>query len=308
MGLSPDDLALIHEGHGSKVFRVACAGKSYVLKLGSGHNMAHELACYRILARCRVSTPVVHGHTEAAILIEDFTMSGIWRLADESDADDPATGAAIARWYRAFHDAGYVYLRQAHANEPPLVSEADLLTPEGIVRIGKGLAIQAHRATTGSRPAPDDRLHLKPVWRYAAAHIETIKAAIKLKPRTFNYNDFFMGNLALSIAAPLRAIVFDYHLMGSGLAYSDCRNVASALGPNARAAFQKDYGPTDPEEDLLDQPTAILYGLREALAQPEMPAWAQSCIQQVENGELERSISAALAVAGNILKRKHTRH
>lgn len=43
-------------------------------------------------------------------------------------------------------------------------------------------------------------------------------------------NDLYWTDLALSRRLPLQAIVFEYRLLGIGLAWHGCRNVVSALG------------------------------------------------------------------------------
>ncbi|MHB8947342.1 MAG: hypothetical protein ACYC6I_12500 [Bacillota bacterium] len=79
--------------------------------------------------------------------------------------------------------------------------------------------------------------------------------------------------------APPAAIINDYHLMGIGLPYSDCRNVAGSLAELARSAFSEAYGRVDELERLLDKPTSILYGLLAASRLPRFPRWAETCLE-----------------------------
>jgi len=90
--------------------------------------------------------------------------------------------------------------------------------------------------------------------------------------------------------------VFDYHLLGLGPAESDARNVLSALGPSARAAFLEAYGPLDRRALLLDAPLGLLVALREASGRRLMPGWAEAVLDAVRNGELELRLHEALAV------------
>lgn len=117
-------------------------------------------------------------------------------------------------------------------------------------------------------------------------------------PETLNYNDFCWKNLALSRSQGenLQAIVFDYHLMGLGLAYSDCRNVTGSLKGKARSSFRQTYGRVDEREKLLDEATAVLYALFTALRLPIFPHWGQGCLDKVKSGEIERSLRRALEV------------
>jgi hypothetical protein len=59
----------------------------------------------------------------------------------------------------------------------------------------------------------------------------------------------------------LRASLFDYCLLGVGLAHRDCRNLPSWLGQQAVEAFYAEYGPLDPRHAILDGPLANLHGL-----------------------------------------------
>lgn len=84
--------------------------------------------------------------------------------------------------------------------------------------------------------------------------------------------------------------------MGLGLRYSDCRNAASALGPDAAEAFWDKYGETDPVERILDDVTAPLYALLEALKRPTFPSWADSSLKLAQTGEIHRRLSRALEI------------
>lgn len=50
-------------------------------------------------------------------------------------------------------------------------------------------------------------------------------------PETLTYNDFHWSKLARSRPLPTgrEVIFYDYHVLGLGLASSDCRNVTSVL-------------------------------------------------------------------------------
>lgn len=96
-----------------------------------------------------------------------------------------------------------------------------------------------------------------PVWEYAARHLEALRTRARELPSTLNYNDLQWTNLALPRQPLLREIVFDHHLLGIGLAWSDVRNVPHSLGPAAQEAFLDAYGLTRPKEQILDEPLAL---------------------------------------------------
>ena len=101
-------------------------------------------------------------------------------------------------------------------------------------------------------------------------------------------------NLALSREQPVRAIVFDYHLLGIGPAASDCRNVASSPRAGAAGAFWDTHGPVDEQEVVLDAPVAVLYALSVAVQLPRLPRWARPLVREARDGDLERSLRKAL--------------
>jgi hypothetical protein len=144
----------------------------------------------------------------------------------------PEVGVAVAEWYKALHDADL----GAEALEF-LGGEYETLSPEIIHETARRLGLD----------------HLL-VFRLAGESIERLKVALRSLPQVLNYNDFYRGNLALSREQELlRAVVFDYGLLGIGLCYSDCRNVVSSLGEGARDAFWAIYGPFSEREKTLDE-------------------------------------------------------
>jgi hypothetical protein len=283
LGLDPAEVTAvtqIHERHGNRLFRIVCAGQPFVLKWFHDPATQTEVRSYALLEELGVPTLPVYGRAQDALLIEDLANSLEWRLAGKDDVELPQVGAAVAEWYRMFHTAG----RRLFSSPAPVPAylgrEVDSLDAETVLSLGEKLGLSDLR-----------------VWAYAAGQIERLKGALAALPQTLNYNDFFWGNLALSRGVgPLRAVVFDYHLLGVGVAYSDCRNVVGSLGEGARPAFWEAYGPADEKERLLDEPTATLYGLFCATKRPAFPAWAQQCLDQVLNGDLERSLNRALEI------------
>lgn len=282
LGLDPaaiTDVALIHKKHGSRLYRVQCEEQSYVLKWFDDPDSAREVRCYGLLEKSGVPTLPVYGRTDDALLLEDLDRSITWRLAAEADMEHSEIGVAVAEWYLALHAAGREFLSEADTVPAFLKRETDILTAAVVLETGVKLGLSDNK-----------------VWTLAAEHIEALKAAAASLPQTFTYNDFFWGNLALSRQREprFRAIVFDYHLLGIGLAYSDCRNVVGSLGERARAAFWETYGEVDPREALLDAPLSALYTLAAAAGMPKFPSWAGGCLEKVQKGVLEKGLRQAL--------------
>ncbi len=189
-------------------------------------------------------------------------------------------GEAVAGWYRVFHAAGRQMLSGDQPRPSFLRRESDSLDEAGILAIGDALGLS-------------DR----PVWRQAADHICLLKEAEARLAPTLNYNDFYWTNLALSREGASRAVVFDYHLLGMGMHYSDCRNVTGSLGERAAAAFRETYGEVDPREPVIDRPLSTLIALFTAIRRPDFPTWAEGSLRRATNGDLERDLGEAIAVA-----------
>ena len=282
LGIDPADVAeasLIHEGPGSRVYRIVTARGSLILKWFTESAQANEVRCYALLQRHSVPTLATRGWTEDAILLEDLESSPSWRPATAVDVESPDVGVAVAEWYRALHAAGRRVLASPEERPAFLQREADALTPAVVLETGRKLGLAAG-----------------PIWRLAAASIEALGDAMRALPETLNYNDFHWSNLALSRqqGQPLQAIVYDYHLLGIGPAYSDCRNVTSALSGRAATAFMEAYGPVDEQEALLDAPVSVLFALSVAVQRPQLPAWSAALLRSIENGQLERDLRRAL--------------
>lgn len=283
LGLDPariETLTLLHERHGHRVFRVAVTGLgTYILKLFENGTEAIEVEAYNLLRRLRVPTLPLHRSSNNALLLEDLRASTIWRLGAEQDVTRADIGVAVAGWYRRLHAAGRDYL-SATADPPGFLRrDTDDLDRESVLRVG----------------ALRELAHL-PAWQRAADHVEALCAALEALPTTLLYNDFHWSNLAVTCEPPLRAVVYDYHLLGIGPAVSDYRNVLSGLTGDAKQAFIQTYGAMDKRALALDVPLATLYALTVAARAPQLPGWAVSLKASVENGGLENDLRCALAV------------
>lgn len=284
LGLASEAIRLVEplsERHGHFIWRLKNGERSYVLKWFPPTDTPVEIEAYRLLQKLGVPTLPLCCHNEQALLLEDLTQSESWRLAVAADLVKPEVGRAVARWYRALHDAGETLLAQE--DHPRFLQrESDLLQPDMILDTGRSLGL----SNSG-------------VWELAAEHIALLRAAAARLSITLNYNDFYWTNLALSrrCEGRLEAIVFDYHLLGIGMRYSDWRNVTGSLSGGAVSAFRDAYGLVDPREETLDRPLATLHTLHVATRTATFPGWARSSRQCVLTGELEADLVNAIALA-----------
>ena len=279
LGLNPRevrDLAPVRRSEASRLYRLKIGGKPHILKC-FGEKGAREPKAYDLLRELRVPTLPVHNSTPSALLLEDLEASPLWRLADERDVESRDVGRAVADWYQYLHVAGRSLVRRGAPDW--LEWEWDILTPEAILRMGTVLEMEGN-----------------PVWKLAADHLDALRARARKLPMTLNYNDFHWTNLALSRRLPIKAIVFDYHLLGIGLAWSDVRNVTYSLGPAAREAFLDAYGPTHAEERILDEPLSVLHALQVATDRPTIPRWAMACVEKARSGSLLSFLERAVAI------------
>ena len=288
VGLDPaavERIDTVSKRHGHAVWRLVTAERSYVLKwLGRGSARV-EIESYQLLRRLGVPTLPLYGSSAGALLLEDLERSPAWRLAGEADLGRAEVGRAVAHWYRVFHDAGQALLTQGPRPDF-LTRESDVLDPETV--IGTGRALHLSRFS---------------VWELAADHVELLKAAVERLSLTLNYNDFHWTNLALSSpqGEELEVLVFDYHLLGMGMRYSDVRNVVGSLSGGAPGAFRDAYGAIDPLEETLDRPLATLHNLAMAARMAELPKWARASRERVVRGDLERDLLEAILLARALL-------
>ena len=269
----------IHRRHGNRLYRITLGGASYILKVFGDADASREVRAYALLKEIGVPTLAAIATADDALLLEDLEVSYRFRLAAADDVAKPEVGAALAAWYRALHRAGS---RLTADQVGPLLSrrEIDDVTPTAILAVASRVG------------GPD---HSR--WMTLANNIDRVKDATKRLSQTLNYNDLHWTNLALSrVEEPITAVVFDFHLMGLGLRYSDCRNAASALGPDAAGAFWDEYGEIDPLERTLDDVTAPLYALVEALQRPKFPSWAEPSLKLAQTGGIHSRLERALEV------------
>ncbi len=259
----------IRKKPGRHLFRIALDGSSYILKVFVDPDASREVGAYAMLKDLGIPTLRVISSTNDALLLEDLDVSEHLRLACEEDIGNPEVGVALAAWYQALHGADWRGWTRQHGHLF-MRREIDEISPASILEVASKVG------------GP-----YKSRWVTLADNIDRIRIAAITSAETLTYNDFHWTNLALSRnVKPISAVVFDYHLLGIGLRYSDYRNVTGSLGPVAADAFRSAYGETDPGEKVLDDVRAPLYALVEAFRRPRFPSWAEESLKLAESGEI----------------------
>ena len=273
-----DNVDPIREKHGNRLFRIILERSPYILKVFGDPEASREIRAYSLLEDLGVPILDVIAKTDDALLLEDLDVSEHLRLANEKDAGKAEVGVALAEWYRTLHDADSAVRLGVDHRSSFLRREIDALTPASIMEVA-------------ARIGGSDQKK----WSTLAGNIDRIRNAVMDSAETLTYNDFHWTNLALSRnGRRIRAVVFDYHLLGLGMRYSDCRNVTSSLGPDAADAFRSEYGETDPGEKVLDELVAPLCALVEAFRRPGFPSWAVASLELAETGEIHSRLDRAI--------------
>ena len=283
MGLGTSHLGKvepIRERHGNRLFRIVLEGSSYILKEFGDPEASREVRAYALLEDLGIPTLRVIASTNDALLLEDLDVSKYLRLAHEEDLRNAEVGVALAAWYRALHNADSTLLLRDNPRLSFLRREIDELTPASILKVATRV-----RGSDSSK------------WFTLAGNIDRIKNAVMNSAETLTYNDFHWTNLALSRnGKAIRAVVFDYHCLGLGMRYSDCRNVTGSLGPDAVDAFRSAYGETDPKEKVLDDLVAPLCALVEAFRRRRFPSWAEASLEVAETGEIHSRLNRVIEI------------
>ena len=270
------DAAQIRSKDGVSVYRVkTSSGKSYVLKCFQNESDRREIKNYDILRSLGMQTIQIIASTDCAILMEDMMQNSSYRLGVADDLNDTSVAIAVAKWYKLLHARGKKFVR---LHGTGMYDETDVITLDHIHKIAE---------TTGTCK--------NLIWERIAVNFDQIKKKISLTERTLTYNDFYYTNLI--VARDMKsAFMFDYNLLGKGYVYSDIRNVTSALGVQAKAAFLAEYGGYDEKEKFIDDVADALVTLHFACCQNHIPQWAENYIEQIENGYLYSAVERLLQI------------
>lgn len=264
LGVRNPVCSLIQSKAGISLYRVKSEGKSLVLKVFEKQEDMREIENYRILSSLEIPTLPLLSYTEKAILLPDVEASADYRLGKESDLSDPQVARAIAKWYKMLHTKGSEYLS---GRETKMYDESDMLTADNL------------RLIDEKTDTLDNVL-----WQVIMDHYGMIRSRIDALPRTLTYNDFYWTNLVVSKDCK-SAFMFDYNLLGKGIAYGDVRNVTVSLSRKAAAAFMDEYGDDIAEEQKkADAFIAPLVTLVSACKQENFPSWAKASLEELKNG------------------------
>ena len=271
LGVRNPVCSLIRSKAGISLYRVESEGKRLILKVFENGEDAREISNYQMLAKLEIPALPLLGYTETAILLPDIEYSDEYRLGKESDLSDPKVARAIARWYRMLHKKGSAYLS---GSETSMYDESDLLTADNIKLLAE---------KTGTK----DNI----LWRLFAENYDRIRSRIDALPRTLTYNDFYWTNLIVAKTGE-DAFLFDYNLLGKGIAYGDIRNVTSSLSREAAKAFMEEYGDDIAEEQKkADAFIAPLVTLVLACKYETFPSWAKTSLEELKNGDVLRHLN-----------------
>lgn len=266
LDLHVETAELIRSKAGVSVYRLEASGKRLILKLFADPEDRREITNYRLLGELGIPTLPVLGYTEEAILLPDVNASEKYRLGMEEDLQDMQVAKVLAKWYRRLHDTGRQYLTR---NSVSLYDETDVITVENMVRAAE----------------VTDTID-NPLWDTVKKDFDDMKKKIAKLPRTLTYNDFYWDNLIVS-KDKTEAFMFDYNLMGMGMAYGDVRNVISAIGKEAAKAFCDAYGVDGlDEEKLADDFLAHMVTLCAGSQREVFPAWAGESLEKLKSGKL----------------------
>jgi len=270
LGVRNPVCTLIRSKDGITLYRVESEGKKLILKVFENQEDAREIDNYLMLSKLGIPTLPLLGYTKNAILLPDVESSDEYRLGKESDLRDPKVARAIAKWYRMLHKKGSAYL---FGREIPMYDESDMFTAENMKLVAE---------KTGTA---DNML-----WQVITENYGMIRSRIDALPRTLTYNDFYWTNLIVS-KTDEDAFMFDYNLLGKGIAYGDIRNVVSSLSRKAAEAFMEEYGGGFTEEQKkADAFIAPLVTLVAACGHKVFPSWAKAPLEELKNGDVLRHL------------------
>lgn len=276
MGVRNPVCSLLRAKDGISLYRVESEGKKFILKVFEKQEDTREIDNYLTLSKLGIQTLPLLGHTKNAMLLPDAEYDDEYRLGKESDLSNPKVAKAIAKWYRMLHQKGSVYLS---GRETPMYDESDMLTADNM------------RLVAEKTDTVDNVL-----WQVITNNYSTIRNQIGDLPRTLTYNDFYWTNLIVSKNCE-SAFMFDYNLMGKGIAYGDIRNVTSSLTSEAAEAFIEEYGDDIADGQIkADAFIAPLVTLVSACRYETFPSWADASLEKLKNGDVLRHLKEWLGL------------
>lgn len=267
--------SLIQTKDGVSVYRINCVNQSYVLKYFMNEEYRREIDNYIMLNNLGIKTIQLVAYTKEAILMEDIGISEKYRLAIQSDMEDPIVCSALATWYQNLHIKGYDYIKNYGSN---MYMEADYFTLENIEYI-------KNKTNTMNNY----------VWKIIDENYEHIVRFLNETKKTITYNDFYYTNMIVA-KDKSEAFMFDYNLLGKGYAASDIKNVTVALSEDGKEAFVGGYGKVDKVEVILHEVIGTVATLFMACNKESFPEWAIDELDNIKNGTLLNYVQELLFI------------
>ena len=276
-GIEEAQISCLSDKDGILVYQLASGGQHYVLKYFVKEDYQREIYYYQLLNKLAIKTINIYGHTDKSILMENINFNEDYRLANKEDLEVKEIIVSLADYYHELHDKGKVFLRGDEAVN--LYSEFKSIDEESILFLKEASGYE-NEAFWKALP-----IFLAKWLPYYESH------------KTLTYNDFFYGNLIIS--KNLReAFVFDYNLMGEGLAYFDISNVMSGLNEEMRAVFIKHYGYIANTETHINHVVSHMFALIRAYKRDSFPAWAIESKELLLSGEMAQFLEKCCTLIG----------
>lgn len=264
-----EDVSVISDKDGVMVYRVKSDDRSYVLKYFSKKKYRREIQHYAMLQGLNIPTIRTFGSTESSILLEDIRTSDQYRLATPEDLENAQVITALAKYYKALHHKGKMYL-DTHGNTD-FYSELDWLTRKNIEMVKQ-----------------QSGYHNSAYWTMLNQLLISLEDYFQQK-KTITYNDFFYGNMIVSKDLK-EAFMFDYNFLGEGLKYFDVSNVISQLTPSNKKLFIMNYGSVNGYEIEVNRNLSHIIALVIAYQRDVFPNWAKVSLEKLNSGELYESL------------------
>lgn len=264
-GIEVTGLQVLSDKDGITVCRLRTGKETYVLKYFENPVYRREIGYYDLVQQMGLETIPIVGKREASILMEDMADHARYRLAKKEDLNEASVVVALAEYYKHLHRAG-----RAHLKDKPKVayySELKRMTPQALRALKEKTAYDHHD-----------------FWQDVNDLIQEVMVYYE-RHKTITYNDFYHVNMVVSKDLK-EAFMFDYNMLGEGLAYGDIRNVLSCLNEEMSALFIKTYGPFSPYEEAIDGVIGDLFSLLVAYERVSFPKWAQASLDKLLSGQL----------------------
>lgn len=262
------NLSVLSDKDNILVIKFTHEGKNYVFKYFKDDFQKREVENYNLLKKLGITTVKIYGMHSNSILMEDLTSNENTRLAAISDLKDEPIVRSLAKWYLKLHTSGKEYVNNNEIKT--MYCELDSLSYQRIEYIRE-------------KSNYDD----EEFWELFYKNFNNIKKMYMDKV-TITYNDFFYGNMG--IVNNNDVIMFDFNLMGIGLAYFDIKNVTYGFSDILYDIFMEEYGSYDKEEELLYDVLSPIISLDVAYRKNEFPKWGVDSLEELTSGKTKEKL------------------